>query len=298
MNYFPLHIGDYLRDAAHLSNHEHGIYFRILITYYRDEGPKTADQFARAVAARSPEERQMVDDILQEFFQEQGCGLWHHKRCDREIQIARDKASRAAENGGKGGRPSKPNGKPEETKTEPNHNPEKTSGFSDENQTETKTEPNSRFQKPREKLPNSQEPIANNQEPKASQPAARGDHWADQFLDLFMDPDSGIPACSRCARNCLDTALLSGFRLALEKIEPYVVNAPDWPGWDDFLRRMVEWLRTDKSLGKNSVFSITPAMLLRDRFNRYMLTIDPKAAKKANAEGIDWDAIAKAGDAA
>lgn len=159
MNYFSLHIGDYMRDAAHLSNLEHGIYLRILITYYRDEGPKTADQFARAVAARSPEERQMVDDILQEFFQEQD-GLWHHKRCDREIQIARVKAARAAENGGKGGRPVKATQKPEGTQPQPNNNPEITPGFHDGNLNETEEEPECRFQEPSGKLPNNQEPKA------------------------------------------------------------------------------------------------------------------------------------------
>ena len=39
MNYYERHIGDYLKDTAHLSLLEHGVYSRLLDVYYTRESP-------------------------------------------------------------------------------------------------------------------------------------------------------------------------------------------------------------------------------------------------------------------
>lgn len=143
MNYYNFHIGDYLRDTAHLSLVEHGAYRRMLDLYYASEKPLPLDVpwLCRLVRADSEPERDAVRFVLQHFFQKFEDG-WHHKRCAAEIALAATKAKVARRNGKKGGRP----------KTQ-----RVSSGFL--NGTQKKADA---------KLPitNNQEPITNNQEPK------------------------------------------------------------------------------------------------------------------------------------
>lgn len=89
MNYYRLHIGDYLRDTAHLSLLEHGAYARLLQVYYTREAPiADADKY-RLIGARTPEERAAVDVVLAEFFVPAD-GAWVQSRCDREIAAAKE----------------------------------------------------------------------------------------------------------------------------------------------------------------------------------------------------------------
>ena len=46
MNYYKRHIGDYLKDTAHLSLLEHGVYARLLDVYYTRETAIPDDQAA------------------------------------------------------------------------------------------------------------------------------------------------------------------------------------------------------------------------------------------------------------
>lgn len=110
MNYFRLHIGDYLRDASHLSLLEHGVYTRLLQVYYTRESTITDAEKYRIVSARSPEERQAVDDVLAEFFAQDDDGAWRQSRCDREIAEYQAKAERNREVGKLGGNPKKKRG--------------------------------------------------------------------------------------------------------------------------------------------------------------------------------------------
>jgi len=94
MNYYEKHIGDYLRDAGHLSLLEHGVYNRLLDVYYTREGPIPIDQAARLIGARSEDEREALAGVLQEFFRRTEAG-WAHTRCDAEIARYRDKTDKA-----------------------------------------------------------------------------------------------------------------------------------------------------------------------------------------------------------
>ena len=86
MNYYEHHIGDWAAATAHLSLLEDAVYTRCVRRYYADEKALPADVAAvqRLVGARSKEERQAVEVVLQEFFTLQDDG-WHNKRCDAEI---------------------------------------------------------------------------------------------------------------------------------------------------------------------------------------------------------------------
>jgi len=86
VNYFELHIGDYDKATSHLTACEDGIYGRLMRRYYNTESPlpvelKAIQRFARA---RSREEKEAVETVLEEFFVLESDG-WHHKRCDEEI---------------------------------------------------------------------------------------------------------------------------------------------------------------------------------------------------------------------
>lgn len=96
MNYYEHHLGDYLRDTAHLSMVEDGAYRRLLDAYYIKELPIPAAfrDACRLVRAQTKPERDAVQTVLQEFF-DQGPDGWRHKRCDAEIARYQDKQAKA-----------------------------------------------------------------------------------------------------------------------------------------------------------------------------------------------------------
>lgn len=96
MNYFELHIGDYLKDTAHLSLLEHGIYARLLHVYYTRECAIPDDQAARLIGARTKEELAGLRTVLREFFtQDDQSGDWIQLRCEEEINRFQDKQRKA-----------------------------------------------------------------------------------------------------------------------------------------------------------------------------------------------------------
>jgi uncharacterized protein YdaU (DUF1376 family) len=87
LNYYPHHIGDYLRDTAHLTAAEDGIYRRLLDLYYASEKPLPLDTqwVCRLVRAHTDDEREAVGSVLKQFFEKYEDG-WHNKRADEEIR--------------------------------------------------------------------------------------------------------------------------------------------------------------------------------------------------------------------
>lgn len=96
LNHYPRHIGDWLRDTAHLSEVEECIYSRCIDQYYSREKPLPLDlgQCARLVRAASAAARKALATILPEFFT-QGPDGWHQKRCDEEIAHFKDRSVKA-----------------------------------------------------------------------------------------------------------------------------------------------------------------------------------------------------------
>lgn len=89
MNYYKRHIGDYMKDASHLSLLEHGIYMRLLDVYYTRESAIPVDQAARLIGARGKDEKEALSIVAGEFFTVTD-GCFTQARCDREIAIARE----------------------------------------------------------------------------------------------------------------------------------------------------------------------------------------------------------------
>ena len=106
MNYYERHMGDYLKDTAHLSLLEHGIYGRLLDVYYTREAAIPSEQVARLIGARSKDERAALDVVLQEFFVLEA-GNWHQARCDSEIAVYQKRVEHNQRVGKLGGRPRK-----------------------------------------------------------------------------------------------------------------------------------------------------------------------------------------------
>ncbi len=143
MNYYEHHLGDYAKDTAHLSMLEHGAYRLLLDRYYSTEEGIPAAQAHRVARARSKEERDAVDTVLEEFFVLRD-DVWVNGRAEEEIAKAQVKISAAQTNGKKGGRPRK--------KDNPAGTQEKPTGFSlgSENETQQKAHqaPSTRHQTP------------------------------------------------------------------------------------------------------------------------------------------------------
>lgn len=130
MNYYKRHIGDYMKDAAHLSLLEHGVYVRLMDVYYTRELPVPVDQAARLIGARSKEEREALAAVASEFFAVVD-GCYTQGRCDKEIAAMLAKAESNREAGKKGGRPKKvtapvDSGNPEKTMMVSESNPDLT----------------------------------------------------------------------------------------------------------------------------------------------------------------------------
>lgn len=159
MNYYKRHIGDYMKDASHLSLLEHGVYMRLLDVYYTREGAIPAAQAARLIGARSADEKEALEVVAGEFFTLVD-GNYVQARCDREIASMLNKAETNRVVGARGGRPRKAthqdtqpasSGNPDQTQDEPRKNPEITQTVSGKNPEQTQA--------------TSHKPLANNQYP-------------------------------------------------------------------------------------------------------------------------------------
>jgi uncharacterized protein YdaU (DUF1376 family) len=89
VNFYKHHLGDYDGATMHLSWDEDLAYTRLLRVYYRDEKPIPIEprQAYRLTRAQSKNQRQAIDDVLEEFFEKRSDG-WHNKRADEEIHAA------------------------------------------------------------------------------------------------------------------------------------------------------------------------------------------------------------------
>ncbi|MBI5270662.1 MAG: YdaU family protein [Burkholderiales bacterium] len=92
--YVALYPTDFLADIGHLGNTELGIYFRLLLIYYRDQRPLPfdTDRLRRLAMTFSPEEAKSLEQVMVEFFElatePDGSRCWRHRRADQEIERA------------------------------------------------------------------------------------------------------------------------------------------------------------------------------------------------------------------
>lgn len=110
MNYYKRHLGDYAKDAGHLSMLEHGAYTLLLDRLYASEKAIPEREVHRIARAFTKAERDAVDAVLREFFFVDGDG-WMHARVQEELDRSAERADANRLNGKKGGRPAKRGGK-------------------------------------------------------------------------------------------------------------------------------------------------------------------------------------------
>lgn len=94
------HIGDFIKDTAHLSHAECGMYLRMLMRYYDKELPLPSDETTlyRQFSARSTDDQQMLNGLLDEFFSRSDDG-WAHHRANLELEKANARIEQAREAG-------------------------------------------------------------------------------------------------------------------------------------------------------------------------------------------------------
>ena len=99
--YFALYPTDFLADVGHLGNTELGIYWRLLLVYYRDGRPLPFDQdrLRRLAMAFTPEEYRCLEAVVSEFFTlatgRQGARVWRVTRADTEPAAAGERREAA-----------------------------------------------------------------------------------------------------------------------------------------------------------------------------------------------------------
>ena len=96
MHYYEHNIGDYRKDTSHLSLLEHGIYRQLIDTYYLSESPltKDLDKLMRTHSIRNADEKQSLQNVLNDFFELTENG-YIHKRCDQVIAEYHGKSEKA-----------------------------------------------------------------------------------------------------------------------------------------------------------------------------------------------------------
>ena len=105
MNFYKRYPGDYMRDTGHLSVIEHGAYSLLLDQYYATERPlPTGKALYRLLRADTAAERKAVDNVLKQFFEQEGGG-WIQSRAKAEIEKAEKRRETNRKNGTRGGRP-------------------------------------------------------------------------------------------------------------------------------------------------------------------------------------------------
>ena len=98
----PIYIGDYLGDTIHLTAEQHGIYFLLMMAYWKNGGPLCEMKVITICKTQNKDSTML--EVMREFFTVDS-GVWSHKRIETELSksrklkedaIARGKAGAAA----------------------------------------------------------------------------------------------------------------------------------------------------------------------------------------------------------
>lgn len=93
--WMPLYVGDYLADTRHLSTEEHGIYFLLILHYWRTGGLPVDDTRLARIAGVPQDTWNQCRSTISAFFD----ASWKHKRIELELETTR-RQSAAGKTGG------------------------------------------------------------------------------------------------------------------------------------------------------------------------------------------------------
>jgi len=122
MHYYQFNIGDYKRDTSHLTLLEHGVYRQLIDLYYLEEKPLDANAL-RLICARTAEEKECAQNMLDEFFTKLPNGTYQHDRCKKEMERIYEKSDKARVSAEKRW------GKPNDANALPTHNESNANGM-------------------------------------------------------------------------------------------------------------------------------------------------------------------------
>lgn len=127
VNWYPHHIGDFARRTRGLSMIEDCAYRRLLEEYYLTEGPLANEERYDLAGARSVDERDAVDYVLQRFFTLTPEGTWRQEHAEGVIADYQRGKKQASEGGKKSGQKRRgQQGEEASTPVEPPLNPPST----------------------------------------------------------------------------------------------------------------------------------------------------------------------------
>lgn len=93
--FIPIWIADYVADTMNFATLHHGAYFLLLLAYWRKGGPlPDDDEQLAAITKMSVKEWRKIRALISTNFRV-GKGVWFQKRCEEELEIARDNKKRA-----------------------------------------------------------------------------------------------------------------------------------------------------------------------------------------------------------
>lgn len=100
MHYYQHHIGDFIKDTSFLTNEEIGIYLKLIWLYYDTEKPLPNNLFELGMKTGTRDNTEMLSGLLEMFFSFHSTeNLWHHNRCDKEIEHYKQQLSIASKAG-------------------------------------------------------------------------------------------------------------------------------------------------------------------------------------------------------
>ena len=96
MHFYQFNISDYRKRTGHLTLLEHAIYRSLIDTYYLEELPLCGDiaKLMRTHSARSKDEKEAFNAVIDEFFVLTDSG-YHHEKCDQELAKIYEKSVKA-----------------------------------------------------------------------------------------------------------------------------------------------------------------------------------------------------------
>jgi uncharacterized protein YdaU (DUF1376 family) len=221
MHFYQFNIGDYRRDASHLTLLEHGVYRQLLDTYYLDEKPLTQDltSLMRTHCIRTAEEQQALKNVLKDFFDDTPEGFIH-RGCDRVIEAYRKKSRMASESAKARWSQSHANALPTESESNAD-------GMLTNNQ---------------EPITKNQEPILKPREPKGSLSGSIPTCPHQQVVDLFHKTLPELPEV-RIWNTTREGLLKARWRETAKRLE--------WANTQDgieYFEKLFNWIRQSKFL--------------------------------------------------
>lgn len=272
MNYYEHHIGDYAKDAGHLSMVEDGAFRRLIDAYYSREEPlpASAKDCCKLARATTKTERDAVVYVLREFFDLREDG-YHQKRCDEEIERFQAKSEKAR-------RSANARWNASETHSEGNAN-------ASTNAMRTHSEGNAPRARPQSPVTNNQTPNTKDQDqelPPLPPAGAGAPAGADATAPPSAEMQAVIGAYHRVLPHCQRVSVLNAKRrkriAAVCKLARQVCRQQGWPYvpdefWGAYFGECASdpWMRGEVPNPKNPSWRQNLDVLLaEDRFARVM----------------------------